>query len=938
MQATSNTWKSLAAMDGVYVESKAIVNGVEYTDIEPPVITRALMQNGLEVGNVVSAVCQFELDTSASIPKSAEVQIKTRLVGYANDTPTYSEWLPQGTFYVSKRTNDPRISVQRFECYDALLKTNAVWDPASSVWPRTASSVVTEIVGNIGLQLDSRTTIAQYSIGEPDAGTTMRDILGVIAQQNGGNWIVTPENKLRLVPIVDLAQSESADTIIDIDAIINEYYTGEIETITGVKFAVEDEADSIIGDDTGAVVSLTVPGIIAADVAELLIGKTYRPFSYATAYYDIAAELGDYIQCEDAVSVIYAETVTLGTGMHGDISAPDLAEIVDEYPYVGSSDKMLVAAKAYAKEYANDAIDGYDQDLTQQEIFNRLTDNGAAQGMILYNGQLYVNASYMKGGTIDGNLVNAKLLNIVDANGNAIASFDSTIRLGQSTNAHAEIDFNSFEIKSSSSNSFFFAGDIRDANGRAEVSDSFVGDGTKTIFVLSLHATSINEVKINDVATSEWQLNGNRIWLYFTTAPASGAKIIVSYTTEDEAFRYDIGTRMSGSKIGAGSIAVGDSVEASGTGSYAEGQETHATGYMSHSEGLRSEATGYASHAEGSGTTASGEASHAEGSSTTASGNYSHAEGTSAKASGYSSHAEGSGTTASGEASHAEGVQTIADGSCQHVAGKYNVSDPNKIEIIGNGEYGARSNARTLDWSGNEWIAGALSVGNAVQTRANLGITPANIAFIGTNPTGGTSNDTRAWWVSKGTCYAYFSATNQVNGQPNQYGFLISIVNGYEVHQEWWSQPNGAHYYRGGNGNTSAMPGWTANVTGVKGNAESSYRTGNVNLTPANVGASISLASTDTTAALLYNKLKDLETNYPASIRVVNGPMQSLTGKSISGGYGTVVKTGVESGTLVLSFDICYVAGNYRHAFTTRVSQNTITPGAVYRYTGTAVS
>ena len=119
----------------------------------------------------------------------------------------------------------------------------------------------------------------------------------------------------------------------------------------------------------------------------------------------------------------------------------------------------------------------------------------------------------------------------------------------------------------------------------------------------------------------------------------------------------------------------------------------------------------------------------------------------------------------------------------------------------------------------------------------NVNLTPANIAFIGTNPTGGASNDTREWWASKGTCYAIFSALNQVNGQPNQYGFLISIVYGAEVHQEWWTQPNGAHYHRGGNVNTSAMPGWAENVTGVKGNAESSYRTGNVNLTPENIGA-----------------------------------------------------------------------------------------------------
>ena len=87
MQSTSETWKSLAAMEGTRVEAKLIINGIEYTDIEPPVITRGLTQNGLEIGNVVSAMCSFVLDTSNTIPKSAEVQVKTRLVGGTGDEP-----------------------------------------------------------------------------------------------------------------------------------------------------------------------------------------------------------------------------------------------------------------------------------------------------------------------------------------------------------------------------------------------------------------------------------------------------------------------------------------------------------------------------------------------------------------------------------------------------------------------------------------------------------------------------------------------------------------------------------------------------------------------------------------------------------------------------------------------------------------------------------
>ena len=65
-------------------------------------------------------------------------------------------------------------------------------------------------------------------------------------------------------------------------------------------------------------------------------------------------------------------------------------------------------------------------------------------------------------------------------------------------------------------------------------------------------------------------------------------------------------------------------------------------------------------------------------------------------------------TTASGDNSHAEGNHTIAAGDNQHVSGKYNIEDSNDTyaEIVGNGTSYIRSNARTLDWSGNESLAG----------------------------------------------------------------------------------------------------------------------------------------------------------------------------------------------------------------------------------------
>lgn len=45
---------------------------------------------------------------------------------------------------------------------------------------------------------------------------------------------------------------------------------------------------------------------------------------------------------------------------------------------------------------ANEAVDDLDTSLNQQEVFNRLTNNGQAQGIILKNGQLYINAEYIQ--------------------------------------------------------------------------------------------------------------------------------------------------------------------------------------------------------------------------------------------------------------------------------------------------------------------------------------------------------------------------------------------------------------------------------------------------------------------------------------------------------------------------------------------------------------
>ena len=219
-----------------------------------------------------------------------------------------------------------------------------------------------------------------------------------------------------------------------------------------------------------------------------------------------------------------------------------------------------------------------------------------------------------------------------------------------------------------------------------------------------------------------------------------------------------------------------------GEDSIAIGYNTRATGYSSGAIGFQAKATAHDAFATGSNTNATGTSSFAAGSHTTASGAVATTFGIGGVASGPESVAEGYYTTASGYQAHVMGSNTIAKGGQSLVFGAYNVADTypwdewvsgtsysvgdyvkktvngiadgyvckeanddvnftsskwdyttkmNYLEIVGNGVSGnARSNARTLDWNGNETLAGSLTVGSAGLTIGSTTITEAQLQAL----------------------------------------------------------------------------------------------------------------------------------------------------------------------------------------------------------------
>jgi hypothetical protein len=317
------------------------------------------------------------------------------------------------------------------------------------------------------------------------------------------------------------------------------------------------------------------------------------------------------------------------------------------------------------------------------EGVERILRSDTASGMVVYDGECAPDAA--------------------DLADHAVAAFTGDgVQIGKNSDAHIEMDFNSFKMVDKDGGKFFVVDDLRDETGVATITETYRGDGGTTSLEVMLTPDSYVSVTDSSHEGAAYTTSGRTV--RFSVAPSNGATVTVTYkTSSPSAKSYTLGRRVAGSAVGAMSVAEGDFTIASGTDSHAEGGGTTASGTDSHAEGIGTIASDYASHAEGAYTIASDYASHSEGIGTTASG--------------YASHAEGDTTTASGRDSHAEGDHTDAMGNYQHVQGKYNVSDSNNTyaHIIGNGtDTNHRRNAHTVDWSGNAWYAGNVSADGAL--------------------------------------------------------------------------------------------------------------------------------------------------------------------------------------------------------------------------------
>lgn len=503
MQTKPTGWDALFSA-AHKTEYKFIISGTTYTaqNIQgTPIITKPYMDK-LCIGRCCSGTLKIQIRpiNGTAIPKAAEVVAYCRLT--SSDKQTVTDWMEQGHYYISSRKQQGELL--SLVCRDAMMKagTEYLSRTAFTEWPTSMTDVVTEIATLMGIAVDSRTEIysgSDYVVSYPN-DLLMSEVLSMIAAAHGGNFVITEQNKLRLIPVAAVSTLDANKCVLysnfkSYDAVSS---LQQIRRVT-----LEDDAGNqySAGDDTGVEITAKCNYATQAIADKLcnsdsanrgvLYGLEYIPYTLKGAYVDPCVELGDTVSLSvrdfSAHRMIGSMTIRCNISYNADISCQAEADDEDEYPYI---DARSLQASRYIrtdqKYFGNriDRVNGFTSEYTVNgQVVARLLANsnvfsmqrmvnGAWQDCIYFdavtqkyviagevtltgvvteeglaNGTTTINGGCIKTGTIDANKVTVTNISASNITSGSIdASIISVTNINASNITSGTIDASKIKV------------------------------------------------------------------------------------------------------------------------------------------------------------------------------------------------------------------------------------------------------------------------------------------------------------------------------------------------------------------------------------------------------------------------------------------------------------------------------------------------------------
>lgn len=322
---------------------------------------------GVSIGNTISAQLDLQLlGVTVDTSNPLVVQFK------ATDGSSSSSWYTKGTFYIDTIETSPYSDITKIQAFDSMLMTEYVYQLYGDWTSVTDLVVLNKITGFIGISLESATqtlftnspkTLSNApNIGED--GTTAREVLSYIGALRGGNWRITPDNKLQLI-ILSTSPSNTAsvgDAVTDIDA-------SPAETVKKVRVWINDtefyafpelpltdhslnpitthtlEEICIRASDwaveweqlTGRTIDVQIPFWCDYAAAKAIFTQfkdlVFYPYNSSKAFVPPEYEIGDGIVIKTTTSIIASQTIEISPLAPSSVELKKDEMINSLYPY-----------------------------------------------------------------------------------------------------------------------------------------------------------------------------------------------------------------------------------------------------------------------------------------------------------------------------------------------------------------------------------------------------------------------------------------------------------------------------------------------------------------------------------------------------------------------------------------------------------------------------
>lgn len=357
--------------EAVQMQLKAVIGGLTYDRLVSCKAYPAAF-DGLAIGQAASAELSLSFVPLGDVPKMAKIQLSARLT----DGSVSTAWVPQGTYYIDHRDGDMALGVLSVTAFDRMLFAEELYFSSGTItgpWPRSAPAVVQDICTRLGIALDSRSKIDSALMVTAPVNLTMRDVLRNIAAAHGGNFIITAENKLRLLPLEDLPDltllgdefgnfvaDEFGNRILIIEGEFADMpcedarSMGDRVTVSKVALKLDDEHGYTAGDESGY--TLTA-GCLYADqkTADRALGRLrgvrYDPAEAAGAVFNPLLELGDALYSGGNLFRVYRMEIDYDVLFVADLAAPIDGDVEHEIPYQTSTERLVNWKAAQTRAY-----------------------------------------------------------------------------------------------------------------------------------------------------------------------------------------------------------------------------------------------------------------------------------------------------------------------------------------------------------------------------------------------------------------------------------------------------------------------------------------------------------------------------------------------------------------------------------------------------------